>query len=214
MPPAERLADQLPEAVIKLRQGFGRLIRTANDRGMVVILDPRGMTWMKVWPTVSVTGGTFTLNDSFKDLPPTGRYRLAWAPLVFFQNLEATFPDIALLPDYAAIKATYSDSKILRREAAALPGRQRSASSFQAEVVFSILDPISGASGKKYYASIDLEGQPQTIWVELYADRQQSGVQQAAHHAHFFEQPAWLARAPCPPQVGNGMSDLGHEGAG
>jgi ATP-dependent DNA helicase DinG len=32
---------QLPEAVIKLRQGFGRLIRTRSDEGMVVILDPR-----------------------------------------------------------------------------------------------------------------------------------------------------------------------------
>ncbi len=32
---------QLPEAIIKLRQGFGRLIRTATDRGTVVILDPR-----------------------------------------------------------------------------------------------------------------------------------------------------------------------------
>lgn len=32
---------QLPEAVLKLKQGFGRLIRTAHDRGTVVILDPR-----------------------------------------------------------------------------------------------------------------------------------------------------------------------------
>jgi ATP-dependent DNA helicase DinG len=32
---------QLPEAVIKFRQGFGRLIRTRTDRGMVVVLDPR-----------------------------------------------------------------------------------------------------------------------------------------------------------------------------
>jgi len=32
---------QIPEAVIKLKQGFGRLIRTKNDYGMVVILDPR-----------------------------------------------------------------------------------------------------------------------------------------------------------------------------
>ena len=32
---------QLPEAIIKLRQGFGRLIRTQQDRGIVVILDPR-----------------------------------------------------------------------------------------------------------------------------------------------------------------------------
>jgi Rad3-related DNA helicase len=31
----------LPEAVVKFRQGFGRLIRTSNDRGCVVILDSR-----------------------------------------------------------------------------------------------------------------------------------------------------------------------------
>jgi ATP-dependent DNA helicase DinG len=35
---------QLPAAVIKLRQGFGRLIRTQRDRGIVVILDPRVKT--------------------------------------------------------------------------------------------------------------------------------------------------------------------------
>jgi ATP-dependent DNA helicase DinG len=35
------LEYQVPEAVIKLRQGFGRLIRTQRDSGMVVILDPR-----------------------------------------------------------------------------------------------------------------------------------------------------------------------------
>lgn len=32
---------QLPEAVIKFRQGFGRLIRTKTDTGIVVVLDPR-----------------------------------------------------------------------------------------------------------------------------------------------------------------------------
>jgi len=32
---------QVPEAVIKFKQGFGRLIRTAYDEGIVVILDPR-----------------------------------------------------------------------------------------------------------------------------------------------------------------------------
>ena len=35
---------QVPQAVIKLKQGFGRLIRTATDTGMVVILDPRVLT--------------------------------------------------------------------------------------------------------------------------------------------------------------------------
>jgi len=31
---------QLPEAILKLKPGFGRLIRTRRDTGMVVILDP------------------------------------------------------------------------------------------------------------------------------------------------------------------------------
>jgi len=35
---------QLPQAVLKLRQGFGRLIRSRSDRGIVVILDPRVVT--------------------------------------------------------------------------------------------------------------------------------------------------------------------------
>ena len=32
---------QLPEAVIRFKQGFGRLIRSRQDRGIVVVLDPR-----------------------------------------------------------------------------------------------------------------------------------------------------------------------------
>ncbi|VTR97599.1 ATP-dependent DNA helicase [Tuwongella immobilis] len=35
---------QVPMAVIKLKQGFGRLIRTQTDRGMVVLFDPRVLT--------------------------------------------------------------------------------------------------------------------------------------------------------------------------
>jgi ATP-dependent DNA helicase DinG len=31
----------LPEAILKLRQGVGRLIRSTTDEGIVVILDPR-----------------------------------------------------------------------------------------------------------------------------------------------------------------------------
>jgi ATP-dependent DNA helicase DinG len=34
-------AWSLPQAVLRLRQGFGRLIRTATDTGTVVVLDPR-----------------------------------------------------------------------------------------------------------------------------------------------------------------------------
>jgi ATP-dependent DNA helicase DinG len=35
---------QVPQAVLKLKQGFGRLIRSRKDTGMVVILDPRVLT--------------------------------------------------------------------------------------------------------------------------------------------------------------------------
>lgn len=38
------LEYQLPEAVLKLRQGVGRLIRTKTDKGMVTILDSRILT--------------------------------------------------------------------------------------------------------------------------------------------------------------------------
>ena len=34
----------LPEAVIRFRQGFGRLIRTKSDSGVVVVTDPRLVT--------------------------------------------------------------------------------------------------------------------------------------------------------------------------
>ena len=47
----------LPEAVIRLRQGFGRLVRTKRDRGVVVVADPRmvaknyGATFRKALPS-------------------------------------------------------------------------------------------------------------------------------------------------------------------
>jgi ATP-dependent DNA helicase DinG len=34
----------LPHASLRLKQGFGRLIRTSTDRGVVVIADPRIVT--------------------------------------------------------------------------------------------------------------------------------------------------------------------------
>lgn len=38
------LEQSLPEAILRFRQGFGRLIRSHKDRGKVVILDPRART--------------------------------------------------------------------------------------------------------------------------------------------------------------------------
>lgn len=56
---------QLPEAIIKLRQGFGRLIRGHADRGIVVILDPRvrtkayGKAFLKALPDCDVVDEPF-----------------------------------------------------------------------------------------------------------------------------------------------------------
>ena len=41
----EPLLDyQLPRAIIRLKQGFDRLVCTRTDKGLVVILDPRVLT--------------------------------------------------------------------------------------------------------------------------------------------------------------------------
>ena len=51
---------QLPEAILKFRQGFGRLIRAKTDHGIVVILDPRvvtkqyGRSFLKALPECEV----------------------------------------------------------------------------------------------------------------------------------------------------------------
>lgn len=52
---------QLPLAIIRLRQGFGRLIRSANDKGVVAIMDSRivrkgyGKAFLKSLPPAKVT---------------------------------------------------------------------------------------------------------------------------------------------------------------
>jgi len=54
-------AYSLPQAVLKLKQGFGRLIRTAEDRGVVAILDGRvqnkgyGRAFLKELPPARIT---------------------------------------------------------------------------------------------------------------------------------------------------------------
>ena len=52
---------QVPEAVLALKQGFGRLIRTRNDRGILAILDSRiqrmhyGRIFLESLPDYTVT---------------------------------------------------------------------------------------------------------------------------------------------------------------
>lgn len=59
----------LPEAVIKFKQGFGRLIRTKKDRGVVVVLDKRILTkaYGKIFLS-SIPGGE-VLFLSVDDIP-------------------------------------------------------------------------------------------------------------------------------------------------
>jgi len=55
---------QLPEAILKFKQGFGRLIRTKHDTGIVVILDPRittkpyGKRFLDALPTCPIENVT------------------------------------------------------------------------------------------------------------------------------------------------------------
>ena len=67
----------LPKATMMIRQGFGRLIRTRNDHGSIVLLDPRlnkkskhhksyGITVMKSLPECLVTGSITEVQDFLK----------------------------------------------------------------------------------------------------------------------------------------------------
>ncbi|MEH7303497.1 ATP-dependent DNA helicase DinG [Neobacillus drentensis] len=53
----------LPEAILRFKQGFGRLIRTENDRGIIVVFDKRivttkyGKAFLKSIPTVPINRG-------------------------------------------------------------------------------------------------------------------------------------------------------------
>jgi ATP-dependent DNA helicase DinG len=71
---AERGGDpfveyMLPHAALRLKQGFGRLIRSGTDRGVVVIADPRVVT--KAYGRALIDG-----------LPPALRLVGAWAELL------------------------------------------------------------------------------------------------------------------------------------
>jgi len=61
---------QVPEAVLTLKQGFGRLIRSLEDRGVLVLLDPRikrqryGQTFLASLPPYRVTS-TITDVEAF-----------------------------------------------------------------------------------------------------------------------------------------------------
>lgn len=67
---------QIPRAVIALRQGAGRLIRSAADRGVVVILDPRivtkgyGKTFVKSLPAMKLSRELADVRRFLDDIAP------------------------------------------------------------------------------------------------------------------------------------------------
>jgi ATP-dependent DNA helicase DinG len=62
---------QLPNAVIALKQGAGRLIRDVDDRGVLVLCDPRlrqrsyGRVFLNSLPGMRRTGNVRDINDFF-----------------------------------------------------------------------------------------------------------------------------------------------------
>ena len=66
---------QVPEAIILLKQGLGRLIRTRQDRGVMAILDTRLMT-QKLWK------GFLEKPAALPDRsPPRGNRKIFFPPL-------------------------------------------------------------------------------------------------------------------------------------
>src|SRR5690606_41120833 len=77
--PTRRSSDlhQLPEAIITLKQGAGRLIRNETDRGVLMICDPRLITkpyGRRIW----------------QSLPPFSRTRELSVAQAFFRSEEHT----------------------------------------------------------------------------------------------------------------------------
>ncbi len=69
---------QVPEAVLTLKQGFGRLIRSLEDRGVLVLLDPRirkqryGQAFLQSLPPYSMTQTITDVEDFFREEPTNG----------------------------------------------------------------------------------------------------------------------------------------------
>ncbi|MDP2913064.1 MAG: helicase C-terminal domain-containing protein, partial [Candidatus Omnitrophota bacterium] len=66
---------QVPQAIMMFKQGFGRLIRTKTDRGMVAVLDPRittrhyGKSFLAALPECKRTHDIDAVKSFFKNSP-------------------------------------------------------------------------------------------------------------------------------------------------
>ena len=70
------MEHQLPSAVISLKQGIGRLIRDRNDRGVLVLCDPRlrtksyGKIFLKSLPAMPRTNSPAAVHEFFAAAEP------------------------------------------------------------------------------------------------------------------------------------------------
>jgi ATP-dependent DNA helicase DinG len=68
------ISYQVPQAVIMLKQGFGRLIRTKDDTGVIAILDPRlktksyGEIFLKSLPECRITSDVEEIGKFFSEI--------------------------------------------------------------------------------------------------------------------------------------------------
>jgi ATP-dependent DNA helicase DinG len=69
---------QMPQAIMMFKQGFGRLIRTKSDRGVVAVLDPRirtrfyGRSFIEALPKCRYTFDINDIDNFFRNPPSLG----------------------------------------------------------------------------------------------------------------------------------------------
>jgi ATP-dependent DNA helicase DinG len=82
------LTLHLPEMILKMRQGFGRLIRSSEDRGVVAVLDPRVHT-RSYGKTLLASLPPARLTDSFEELEAWWSDIFSKAPTMKEQSMAA-----------------------------------------------------------------------------------------------------------------------------
>jgi cyclophilin family peptidyl-prolyl cis-trans isomerase len=123
-----------------------------------------------------IAGISSSLNDTFKTLSAR-RFRMGWDATTFFTNLEARFPAVKDLPEYATLSASLKKPQavmvdtLFRDSMRASRGR---------EIPFSIFGDLRGES-KKVYAQILLANETQPVTIELNLKDQNTAARHFAN---------------------------------
>ena len=76
----------VPQAIISLKQGLGRLIRSTTDRGVLAVLDPRlrtkmyGQTFLQSLPSCRITSNIDELSRVFDDQVSSLKFQVSGSP--------------------------------------------------------------------------------------------------------------------------------------